>query len=250
MGLSKPYPLENPIARGYAVRLPDSDPVDNQWNGRFLDLRGDKIHFWIEDIEANFAMAGSTAQSRHVRQFFPHNMVQPSIIVRGIAPNSYQYNRLANFVRQAQWDAVSGQELARAGIDLRGEPDNPITTLNLTIRAGITGLYPPTGRTVKGRHKAWKLEGYVKSMSAGAKRFEQAPRFQFEFLIAASKLADGSNVGIWSDTAVQGDILKSWMDIFKSRGAEGFVQPTGTKNPDLNNEPEGGPYSGASPGLG
>lgn len=255
MTVKVPYPLDNRLDRGYGVATPDIDPASRQWNGRLIDMRGQRIHFWIEDIEASFAMGGTTAQSRTLRQFFPHNMVQPSVTVRGRAPNSFQYNRLASFVRRAQSDVVSAKELGRNGINLRtrglqGGGDSVVSTVELTVRAGITSKYPFSGRTVKGRHKAWKLEGYIKSMPAGGQRFNQAPAFQFEFLIAESELSQSANIGIWSDTAVQGNQILPWITIFKSRGKEGFVQPKGQVPPNTNTGDVGGPYNGASPGIG
>lgn len=237
------YPLQNQLRRGYGVTGSDTDPGKRSANARFINIKGEKIDFYIEEMSANFSMAGTTGQSHHVRQFFPHNMVQPSITITGRAPNSYQYNRLSAFIRVGQDTGLSGQALRNAGIPLRNIPNAKqgptlIPTLRLLIRRGVGGSsirgggrFPYEGRTVKGSHQAWRLEGYVKSMPAGAKHFEYAPQFTFEFLIAESQgpRQGDPNVGIWKDIAVAGDEIKPWIDIFQSgkRRTRGFEKNTG-----------------------
>lgn len=230
------YPLGNPLRRGYGVDVFNRDPSDLKPSARFINVKGETLDFWIEEIEAKFDMAGTTAQSQKVRQFFPHNMVQPSVTIRGRAPNSYQFNRLAAFVRVGQFEGLSGRELRALGVPVRNVTDRQgrsvvIPTLRLIIRNGsgdaaLAGeKYPFSGRTVKGRHQAWKLEGYVKAFKAGAQRFDPAPSFEFEYLIAESQgpSQDQPNVGIWSDTAVAGDDIRPWADIFRDKGKKGFV---------------------------
>jgi hypothetical protein len=222
------YPGQNQLNRGYAVQTPKVDPAKRNGNGRFVNQLGEKITFYIEQIEANFEMAGQTAQSRSLRQFFPHNMVQPSIMVTGIAPNSYQYNRLADFVRVSHVLSLRGRGLRDQNKPFRNFLDAQGRTVMIpTIRFDIsngTEFKLRNGRTIKGIHKPWKLEGYVRSMTAGAEHFQQAPPFQFEFVIAESLSKPAyPNFGIWNDFAVTGDQIRSWMEIFKSHGKKGFV---------------------------
>ncbi len=240
------YPLQNPLDQGYGVTAFPKSPSKLGANARFVNIRGEAIEFWIEEMTANFGMTGTTGQSHKLRQFFPHNIVQPSITVTGIAPNSYQYNRLAAFIRVAQHDGLLGQELRTLGIPLRNVIDSTgqtvlIPTVQLIIRNGSGaangkggGNFPYDGvrknlKGVKGTHQAWKLEGYIKTMQAGASGPKggdsyYAPAFQFEFLISESQGPSGgnSNIGIWNDVSVSGDDILPWIDIFKASGKKGF----------------------------
>lgn len=241
----KIYGAHLPLRRGYGVTAFDFNPANKSPNGRFINVKGEKIDFYIEEIEANFEMAGTTAQSHTKRQFFPHNMVQPSVTIRGRAPNSYQYNRLSSFVRVAQYQSLNTRQLRASGVPLRNldnkRGDIIVPTVRLLIRNGsgqsaLDGSgFPYRGRSVKGRHQSWVLEGYVKLMPAGARRHDPAPGFEFQFMIAESQ-QNGTNIGIWSDTAVAGHQIRPWIDIFKSRGKKGFVGGGGKKSTKVKGE--------------
>lgn len=231
-----------PLRRGYGVTAFDFNPASNQANGRMINVKGEKIDFYIEEIEANFEMAGTTGQSQQKRQFFPHNMVMPSITIRGRANNSYQANRLAAFVRVGQYSALNTKGLRAAGVPLRSITDAEgnlyiVPTIRLLIFNGAKNSrgYPYNGRNVKGQHQNWVLEGYVKLMPAGAKRFDPAPAFEFEFMVAESQ-QNGTNVGIWSDTAVAGDKIKAWIDIFEKRDKTTFVRGGRLISPSVKGE--------------
>lgn len=214
----KIYPLQNRLKKGYGVADPDVNPAGKEANARFVNQRNEKIDFWVEDMSANFEMTGSTAQSRELRQFIPHNVVQPSVTVIGRAPNSFQYNRLSAFIRASHWNAL---HLDALGSSVRHEnylgKTMTVPTIRLIIRNRSDGPFPYSGRHVKGVHVPWAVEGYVKSMGAGAKRHDPAPQFQFEFLISESLMKP--NLGLWRDTRVYGSQIKPWLDFIKKDGS-------------------------------
>lgn len=214
------YPLQNNITSGYAVKEPNVDPANKGWNGRMVNQKQEKLDFWIEDVEANFGMSGSTAQSRNVRQFMPHNVTQPSIKVSGRAPNSSQYNRMASFVRASHYNAFHPGSL---GEQLRHELTTSgqsvqVQTIRLIIARGRyvwNGERTKAGQRVKGVHRPLVFEGYIKMMKAGGKRFDPAPQYQFEYFIAKSELNDSRGIGVWGDSRVYGSELKPWLDWIK-----------------------------------
>lgn len=241
------FPLNNPIKQGYGVSDPDVNPAGNQANGMFVNQQNEKIEFWVEDIVANFSMTGSTAQSRNVRQFMPHNVVQPYVTVTGRAPNSFQYNRMASFVRSSHFNAFHPGILAAAGV-LRHQNVNgqvsPVTTVRFVLRSNASnGLFPYNGAHVKGIHKAWVLDGYVKSMQAGGKRFDQAPQFQFDFYVASNPNADSTSIGLFNDTQVNGSALRPWLDWIKKDGGFVTINDSGSQDPPSsdNKDPRNNP---------
>jgi hypothetical protein len=219
------YPLQNPIDQGYAVKMPGVDPRNKSANGRMTNQLGEEIDFYIEEIETNFAMSGTTAQSRNVRQFMPHNVVQPAIKVKGRAPDNHQYNRLASFVRSSHYHALHYGEDTRKTITTSGKKVKT-ETVRLWIKNGQTPeVWNGNGnrKSVKGIHVPWLVEGYIKSISAGGERFNFQPEFEFEFYVAESIFKQGEqNLGMWEDTRVYGAELKPWLDWIKKGG---MVEP-------------------------
>lgn len=226
------YPLQNEIAKGWGVT---SQNVRRQTNGMMVNQLGEQIKFYIEEIELDFELAGTTGQSRTLRQFFPHNMVQPSIKVRGRCPNSFQYMELGAFIRASQMLALQERRVANSGADFRNEIVPDATGKRSSVYSQTTKLvilpgsqknknFPYNGRNVKGRHNTLQFEGYVKAMTTGARRFDHAPQFEFEFFIAETTQSAPQGIGFWNDTRVYGSQILPWMQIFKSRGAKGFVR--------------------------
>lgn len=239
------YPLQNPIGRGYGVADPNIDPADLNPNGRMTNQKGEDIDFWVEEIVANFAMTGTTAQSRNVRQFMPHNVVQPTITVTGRAPNYFQYNRLASFVRSSHYNALHPQEQIREEVTANGRKVRS-ETVRLLIRNGREPEVwnanrsekrpgDRAGKRVKGVHVPWLVEGYIKSMKAGGERFNPAPQFSFEFFVAESIFKQGNiNMGMWEDVRVYGAELKPWLDWIKKSGDFVTVNPSAASSKEKN----------------
>lgn len=245
------YGTHIPLDRGYAVKFPTSDPKANNANGKLTDQLGREIYFWIEEMSAQIQMNGSTGQSQSVRQFFPRNMTQPSFTIVGRMPDSYKYNVLAAFVRESQWLSKGGRTLKQQVLDGQAVAYNNysdagktglagdsvyIPTIRLEIAGRLNnGSYnsvgnrnfkPPSesndasGTTQKGRNRSWTLDGYIRNMQAGAKRFDPAPQFSFEFLV--SQVKDGA----WTDEEDTGRGLEilSWAEQFANRPMNGFEQ--------------------------
>lgn len=197
-------------------------------NGFMTNQIGEEVDFYIEEMSVDFAMGGKSAQSRRVREFFPRNFVQPSLMITGTAPSSYEFNRLAAFVRGTHLYAVSGRELRAAGVAYRTVKDKTgITPLN-TVRLHIESGGRNTRRNHKGRHRPWIVEGYVKNMQAGAEKENHAPQFSFEFVVANT-----ISGAIYKDSAVQARRILPWMDIFVGRSRHAFIEAPSPKAPDF-----------------
>lgn len=123
------------------------------------------IGLWVNEITADFQMSGIMAQSKDRRTFFPHNFVAPVFQVSGQTTNSYEYNRLALFVRHSQ-------------LNLANDIDDP---LRLIVP------YPEKetsfNRPQRGSHTDIDLEGYATTINAGAERWMNAPNWTFAFTI-------------------------------------------------------------------
>jgi hypothetical protein len=199
------YPLDNSIDVGYGVNPPTKYPEG--YNAYFKNQRDEELQLYVTDIELSLTMGGETVQSKNVRQFFPSNLVQPSIEIMGIAPNSYHMNNLSSFVRKSQDLAIfGGQEESNKFVEFR--------LFNSSIGTSDVDAFPYRGnrsngkQITKGRHRRLHLEGYIQSVQAGARKENHAPEWQITMMIA------NMIQGPWEDQVVASGTLESWMDIF------------------------------------
>jgi hypothetical protein len=183
---------------GWQVKTPNLDPASTDtWNMMMTNPSGEHFYLWVEDISIDFTMGGSYGQSRYRRQFFPKAFNQPVMKVKGRAPNQYQYNLLASFMREAHTESLTSSSDGTIKFVLKG--------------AGRENVKNQSN--IKGGHKPLIFEGYLKSIDAGAQKFNYAPEYSFDVILAASALT--GKVGIYEDTLVGGSGITSWMSMFK-----------------------------------
>lgn len=143
------------------------------------------INMWITDLTADFTLSGTTGQSRMQREFFPRSFNDVTLTITGNCANSQEYNRLALFVRESQWRALSALNSGSATV-------HPMVNFVLNSNA------PITGRSVKGQHRPWSVSGYIQNMAAGAVALDIAPEFTIQFIVATSSMH--GNTGLWQDS--------------------------------------------------
>jgi hypothetical protein len=191
---------------GYMVNSPNISANDSDnWTIQLIKSNKKYLNLWVEEITVDFSMFGSTGQSRHKREFYPHSFNEPTLRMTGRMPNQREFNKLAAFVRESHSEALNG----RQNISETGKGTKVYPTVTLLMKGNPPSKKKP--RTQKGGRRGMKLEGYIKSVTAGAKKFEFAPMFQIDFIVAAS---DGT-VGIYEDKLDAGSQTVDWMTLFK-----------------------------------
>lgn len=216
---SVPYGLHIPYGQGYDAKSRANAPTAEQKgaSGQFKRPDGQTIALWLTDITADFTLSGTQAQSRMLREFFPHSFNDITLQLTGNVASTQEYNRLALFVREHHWDALRA-------INSGGTATQTIDFHLYSTYAG--GRTPYSGRTVKGPHRPWAVSGYISSIAAGAVRHEIGPQFSIAFIVATSQLS--GNTGIWSDTLASGSSLKTFLQLVgtskKVKASSGFVQ--------------------------
>lgn len=233
------YGLHQPYDRGYSAKHRNINPRHyRSRNAQFVNQLNEDLWFWVDDFEANFEITGSTAQSKRTRQFYPHNLAQPSVTVTGVAPSNRFFNDIASFVRAAQSYSTAGRELRMAGLtanDYRtmiGPDSKPI--YRPTMRLNLYARHQKNAAHNK-LHLSWNLEGYVKTIRAGGEKENFAPTFTFEFIIAE---VVGHEKHLFDDDLVRGREILSWMDVFKSMGRKGWIQDPGKPAQSGKDKPE------------
>lgn len=190
-----------PIDRGLGVRHQD---IGTRGSRALLrNQAGDEIALWVYEIETSFSMDGALVQSVHHREFYPHNFVQPTLTVRGQTPNSFEYNRLSEFIRESHQKAVFYDESGY---------------VSPAIRFELRGGGHTTERNTKGYHQRLVLRGFVPKFGRGARRFEFSQNYEFDFVVTRSL------TGLMTDERVAGLQLKAWAEVVADPSADGFVR--------------------------
>jgi hypothetical protein len=229
-----------PYKSGQGVTTPNIEPGIGRHattgNAALTLPTGELLWLWVNEVEVGFELGGTTAQSRRQRQFFPHNFSQVKMTVRGTAPNNYQYNRIASFVRMSQYWALYAEDFAKLQqnqgqsiSNLHYADGTALQATQLILRGNTEGNVIPNGKTIKGPNRPWKVWGYIKNIKAGASRFEYATDFEFEFEITESH--NGGKLGIFDDHQVVGQKIMSWMDVFQRNHFQGVDSKTPSSTP-------------------
>jgi len=244
--------LENRSDKGYAVNIPNVSPDSKgqNWNVALLAPFGAYMKLWVNEINIDFSLTGVTGQSRYRRQFFPRAFNQPKMTVSGTMPNQKEYNRLASFIRECHFAAVTGNQDLYDNKD--GNPDKArkgasvsAQTITLLVKDSGPKVVKSAPRHTKGGHLPLKVEGYITNIAAGATKFNFAPDFQFEFIPAYSTMK-ADKIGIYEDVEDDGSQISSWMEIFRIIGP----QQKNPNQPIASGQPVKNPQSttvGASP---
>jgi hypothetical protein len=154
---------------------------------------GDNQFWWplfVTDLVIDIALAGSTAQSRLTRDFYPRNFVQPNFIIRGQAIDQQDLGMMTDFAHHMQQRMLQNpkQLLAQLEVNGRGLPFGQRQTgLRVTFRAAkALGLksYSLVNQTLKGQHDTILCQGWVGSMPREHEKGIYAPPYEFQFVVA------------------------------------------------------------------
>lgn len=191
------------IQAGYYVNNPNRDPRNKKPSAFLENNVGKRIYLWVTEVTSVFGMGGSFAQSVSTRTFYPRNFTQATMTFKGVMPNSYQYNRLAEFVRSTHLRANRDEDGGRI-IRL-------VMAQNDLVKRGP-----------RYKHRNYDLDGYITTIGKGARRFEFQPTFEFEFVIATSRQ------GLFQTDPATVSQLVSWAQIAATKGfSSGFVSDPG-----------------------
>jgi hypothetical protein len=192
------------IDRGYDVHTTNHSPKKGA-NGLLRDpVDRTQIYLFIEEIETDLSLSGSTGQGLHTRDFYPHNFVQPNYTLRCQAPGQREYGRVAEFVRKAQRNCL---------------------VRNTRMALLVPGSRWPLVKHMKGPRKPFYAFGYVTSMPRIHRAHDPAPSYEIQFLIAQVRS------GIFQDTPYTAYKLARWSDIVDNIISKNLVSPPHVEKP-------------------
>jgi hypothetical protein len=200
----KPYKSSTiSVTRGYdiaAVKLHEKRRSEamGHVNGRLHDGTN-YVKFFCSETNLTIGLAGKTAQSHLVRDYYVHNIQIPPLTVKCEALNQEDYGNTVEFIRKSQLNGVRNNQL-----------------LQLRIMGSNLDFHRPNAKPmIRGGHQPIMAQGYVKSVPRKHERFVYAPKFEFEFIIV--KLEEG----IYKDKLNNVPYVKNMTEILA-----GLVQPT------------------------
>lgn len=196
-----PVPGGQPTNRGWDVQQVRKVPTSTA-NAK-MTTSNSEIPLWVFDIQTDFNLGGSNSQSMLTRTFWPRSFTQQSYRIQGQAPGQKELGDLAEFIHQTQRNAV---------LDNLGKR---LVNFYLFDK----GLKNVGGR-MRGSHKPIAVAGYVRNFNRSHQRFDPAPNYSFDFIVARFLRSAPYDEG---DPYVPPHVLKPWVDILRHRGAADWV---------------------------
>jgi len=132
----------------------------NAWL-HFVD-NSKKAHYfyiWVMEYDQPFELAGVEEQAKKYQHFYSKSYAPGDMTVTGRSPYQTEYNNLAEYIRAYHNALINSAPASNAKGDFI-----PLLTLHI----------PAEGVSVT---------GVIKSFEAGAKRFNVAPPFTFDFMV-------------------------------------------------------------------
>lgn len=252
-------------ATGANLQEPRRSLALNQANALITDGTGTgsfQLPIFVTNLSMDSSLAGSTAQSQKVQDFYPHNFVAPTIRLSGWSLDQADYGLLCEFIHSAQRKALTSSKPWPAFMTQicvfgrRGQPtDNSLSTSWVPgtprgvdgTRQGqdIENVYisqpktlmrdypsdPPTAppgtyynQTMHGAHQTIVAKGYIHSIPRLHQVGQYAVQWEFDFVVAAMLR------GIYQDTVSYGTVLKTWRDVLKDAQSDLVTPPTAAEN--------------------
>lgn len=145
-------------------------------------------NMWVMSYTQPHQLGGSPSQSKWYQHFYPRSYSPGAISVRGRVPYQTDYDNMARFIR-THHELMVGS----AGLSNLGTQSSQIPLMSMGILG--EGLY---------------VEGLIGSFQAGAKRWNIAPEFTFDFMVI--KDAHSKNTDMVGAYAVRSMWSGSWID--------------------------------------
>lgn len=119
------------------------------------------LHYnmWVTEYSQPHTLAGTTAQAKLFKHFYPNSYAPGAISIKGRVPTQKDYNNLGTFIRNHHMLLMGLPGLSNAG-------SKQLPLMKLVVDGeGIV------------------VEGFVESFDDGAQRFNVAPEFQLDIVV-------------------------------------------------------------------
>ena len=251
-----------PTGRGLAAALPNFPATDALATGYFFNRARTpkdgylyKMPLFIKAVNTNYSVSGDYSQTSSVRTFYPKNFSQDVITITLLFANSFEYDKMVDFVRQHMWDALD---------TLVDDPNNGANgTASQSVEFKLFPFYVQAGKDANGQQiyreiyggipggavnaassNGVHVAGYIQGCQAGLERFQFARSMDIQLKVSYDYLEDQPQISALSNKILQQNVLNGLATNLYAR-KKGHVVPPQQLNPD------GTPIystSGATPG--
>lgn len=125
---------------------------------------------WVMEYEQSHSLAGEEIQSTLFKRFYPRSYAPSPMTVKGRVRTQHRYEQLAKFIRDHQLYLIDTPGLSNAG-------KYQLPLLKLSIPS--ENVY---------------VEGFIGSFQAGARRFNVAPEYTFDFFTIKDNHSANANI--------------------------------------------------------
>lgn len=169
--------------RGYMISQPGRGVgVSTGANATLINRDADKnaedrqIWMYVTHVGTGWQLAGLKAQTRRSATFYPTNLQQSELMVRGICPNQHEYDKLVHFIRthQRMTQELSGDRLQRVDFKLLSG-----------LKVNDVRVFPPM-----------YVGGQILNIKAGHERFKFFPVIEFSMKVVEDALDAQQSRGI------------------------------------------------------
>jgi hypothetical protein len=180
--LVTPPPVFKAKRQGYYYRTRYDQLSTNTANGYLINLglASDDPNYsmplWINSFSSGLRMVGSNAQGPSYRSYFPRNVTFDDIIIHGQTVSNYDYDRMVEFITTHHRSALSGGNPSSQNV-------SGATPLKFLLKRKDIDL---RDKVLYNSHSSYVYNAYVKSIEAGAERFQNAREYQLQLIVASS----------------------------------------------------------------
>jgi len=151
------------------------------------------FRFWLMEIEQTHTLSGKVSQSKLYSHFYAKSYAPGRVAIQGRVRTQEQYDALASFIRAHQ----------KLMVDQPGRSNSASTDALSLMTLGIKdeNLY---------------YAGWIPTFQGGAKRFNPAPPFNFDFEVIHDKHSTANKIipsaakrNVWSGAFLSGSLPSS-----------------------------------------
>lgn len=172
----------------------------------YLETPDGEQHFcFIHEVDADFQISGSYAQSARKRDWYPRSFSQVSVSFTGQASSQAEYHNLTEFIRRAQ----------RHSLDWKNATTRQASTTKLGMplpRNAPARFNRRTGKRESMGYSSHLLFGHIGRIERISERYVVAPEYRFDFLVSFA------HQGLFHTRTANREVamqkLKPWMDVF------------------------------------
>lgn len=125
-----------------------------------IRYRNSGFGLWVMGLNQTHALGGSSAQSKWFKHFYTKSYSPGVMNVTGRVRTQHRYDQLAEFIRAHHEVLLSGESFSNTSEGIQ------IPLMKLSIPS--ENLY---------------MDGWIENFQGGAKKFNPAPEFSFDFFI-------------------------------------------------------------------